>query len=321
MAKKASTSSRRGTKPASKSPKSKTAGKAKHKSASRAFSKSSGKPSFAGASRPKSGGSKGLKSGSKAGNQPANKSGQKSSAKPAQNRAPVRAAKKPTKSSTAPIAKGTKLGKGVRVTPSAAAKGLSKASGPRARQAAAAQSIDAAAQLTAQAVEFAPALTPASQPSAPQVVSQNTLLASSGPESASSGKPKKQDADRARAFAIEAARLIRDDKCEDVVVLDVRKRSSMTDFLVIGSGTSDRQMRSVLHHVEDLGGKTGNPAVRTSVDERSTWILADFVDVMVHLFEPNTRSHYDLEMMWGDCDRVSWERPDQRSRDYAGLHS
>ncbi len=156
-----------------------------------------------------------------------------------------------------------------------------------------------------------------------QVVSQNTLLASSGPESASAsgGKPKKQDADRARAFAIEAARLVRDDKCEDVVVLDVRKRSSMTDFLVIGSGTSDRQMRSVLQHVEELGGKTGNPAVRVSVDERSTWILADFVDVMVHLFEPNTRAHYDLEMLWGDCERVSWERPDQRSRDFAGLHS
>jgi ribosome-associated protein len=95
----------------------------------------------------------------------------------------------------------------------------------------------------------------------------------------------------------------------------------MTDFLVIGSGTSDRQMRSVLQHVEELGAKTGNPAVRVSVDERSTWILADFVDVMVHLFEPNTRAHYDLEMLWGDCERVSWERPDQRSRDFAGLHS
>lgn len=326
MAKKSSTSSRRGTKPASKSNASKSGGKptgraksvAKKATASRSSSKSPVKASFSGGPRSKSVSAKGLKTNS------AQKSGAKSPAKPAQKHAPVRAAKKPTKASTAPIAKGTKLGKGVRVTASAAAKGLSKASGPRAKQAAAAQAAQVAGHIDQPMVVEKVEVAETIEPSSVQVVSKNTLLASSAPEAtapAATGKPKKQDAERARAFAIEVARLIRDDKCEDVVVLDVRKRSSMTDFLVIGSGTSDRQMRSVLHHVEELGAKTGNIAVRTSVDERSTWILADFVDVMVHLFEPNTRAHYDLEMMWGDCDRVSWERPDQRSRDYAGLHS
>jgi ribosome-associated protein len=132
---------------------------------------------------------------------------------------------------------------------------------------------------------------------------------------------KKVTPDKSEAFAIDVARMIRDDKCEDVVVLDVRGRSPVTDFLVIGSGTSDRQMRSVLQHVEDYGAKTGNDVVRRSVDDRATWILADFVDVVVHLFEPNTRAHYDLEMLWGDSKRVAWERPDQVSRDYAGLNS
>jgi ribosome-associated protein len=331
MAKKVSTSSRRGVQSASKSNTSRGGGKSKPKPPARGGAKPVSKPAFAKGSRPKAGSSKGLKRNAQGGSKPAkaSKQGQRQSqnqgagSKPAQKHAPVRAAKKPTKASTAPIAKGTKLGKGVRVTASAAAKGLNKASGPRAKQAAAAQSADLAGQiktnLSAESAEVAETI----ESSSPQVVSQNTLLASSAPESASAsgGKPKKQDADRARAFAIEAARLVRDDKCEDVVVLDVRKRSSMTDFLVIGSGTSDRQMRSVLQHVEELGAKTGNPAVRVSVDERSTWILADFVDVMVHLFEPNTRAHYDLEMLWGDCERVSWERPDQRSRDFAGLHS
>jgi ribosome-associated protein len=113
-----------------------------------------------------------------------------------------------------------------------------------------------------------------------------------------------------RGFAVEAARLLSDDKCEDVVVLDVRELSQVADFIVIGSGTSERQMSSVLAHVRDLGEQMGFPSYRASTDERSTWLLADFVDVVVHVFEPNTRAHYDLEMLWGDAERLRWERDD-----------
>ena len=50
------------------------------------------------------------------------------------------------------------------------------------------------------------------------------------------------------------------------------------------------------------------------------WLLADFVDVVVHLFEPNTRSYYDLEMLWGDAERVHWSRQsDGAERNLAGL--
>lgn len=123
----------------------------------------------------------------------------------------------------------------------------------------------------------------------------------------------------AREFALGAARLCRDDHCEEVVLIDVREVSSVADYIIIGSGTSDRQMRSVLRHVEELGRSVGSPAVRTSSDERATWLIADFVDVVVHLFEPSTRSHYDLEMLWGDAPRVAWEREDQLERDRAGV--
>ncbi len=118
-----------------------------------------------------------------------------------------------------------------------------------------------------------------------------------------------------------AARLCRDDHCEDVMVLDVRALSSVADYIVIASGTSDRQMRSVLRHAEELGQSVGSPAFKTSSDDRATWLIADFVDVVVHLFEPSTRSHYDLEMLWGDAPRVAWERADQMERDRAGLAS
>ncbi len=147
-------------------------------------------------------------------------------------------------------------------------------------------------------------------------------VSNSKPEPASTSKavpPSPRDA--ARTLAIECARLVRDDKCEDVQLLDVRGLSQVTDYLIVASGTSERQMRSVLQHVDELGSKHGYSSYRSHSDDRSTWLLLDFVDVVVHLFEPNTRAHYDLETLWGDAPRVEWERPDQRPRDRAGLHA
>lgn len=131
--------------------------------------------------------------------------------------------------------------------------------------------------------------------------------------------PAKSEAPSAEEFVIEVARLLHDDKCQDVAVLDLRKISSVTDFVVIGSGTSDRQMHSVMSHIEKLGEKHGFPAFRRNSDERSTWLVSDFVDLIVHLFEPNTRAHYDLELLWGDAPRIGWERPEQATRNRAGL--
>lgn len=133
-------------------------------------------------------------------------------------------------------------------------------------------------------------------------------------------KPSTEASEKAREFAIAAARMLRDDKSQDVVVLDVRALSSVTDYIVIGNGTSDRQMRSVLKNVAELGATMGFTAFRNDCDDNSTWLLADFVDVVVHLFEPGVRAHYDLEMLWGDAERLEWERPDQQNRDRAGLH-
>ena len=122
-------------------------------------------------------------------------------------------------------------------------------------------------------------------------------------------KEKKARTDPARQFAIDAARMLHDDKCVDVLVLDVRGISPVSEYIVVGSGSSERQMRSVLSHVEDMGAERGFGAFHSSRDDRAMWLLADFVHVVVHVFEPNTRAHYDLEMLWGDAERVPWERP------------
>ena len=121
------------------------------------------------------------------------------------------------------------------------------------------------------------------------------------------------------AFAVEAARLAHDDKCGHVLVLDVTDLSQVTDYLVIASGTSDRQMATVLQHIMELGKEHGVSPFGRHTDTSSMWFLADFVDVVVHLFEPNARAHYDLEMLWGDAARIAWQRPDQIDRDHAGV--
>lgn len=162
---------------------------------------------------------------------------------------------------------------------------------------------------------------PAKTPAKAKPASRATKKAANAP-AAPAPKPKTHvPASKAEAFAIEAARLLHDDKCTDIVLLDVRGRNPMTDYLVIGSGTSDRQMRSTLQDVEEIGAKVGYAAVRSTSDDRATWLLADFMNVIVHLFEPNTRAHYDIEMMWGDAPRIPWERPGSAARDRAGLNT
>lgn len=115
------------------------------------------------------------------------------------------------------------------------------------------------------------------------------------------------DPAKMRSFAVECARLFEADKCEDVVVLDVRGRSQVAEYVIVGTGTSDRQMNSAIDDAVEVGKSYGLPAMRTNRDDRSTWLLADFVDVIAHLFEPNTRAYYDIETLWGDAPRVDWK--------------
>ena len=114
----------------------------------------------------------------------------------------------------------------------------------------------------------------------------------------------------AAGFAVDAARCLADDKCADVLVLDLRGRSQVTDYFVIGTGTSERQMRAVAQHVDQLAGERGMKVFRTNMHEPGqNWIVIDFVDVVVHLFDGAMRGYYYLELLWGDAARVDWARP------------
>jgi len=117
-----------------------------------------------------------------------------------------------------------------------------------------------------------------------------------------------EDHSNAREFAIEAARLLADRHCEDVLVLDVHGLSQVSDYVLIGTGTSDRQMKSLADELEDLAIQYGEKVFRSNRDTGVTWIVIDFIDVVAHLFEPNQRAYYDLEQLWSEAPHVPWKR-------------
>lgn len=114
-----------------------------------------------------------------------------------------------------------------------------------------------------------------------------------------------------RNFVIEAARLLKDRHCDDVSLLDVTGLSQVCDYVLIGTGTSDRQMKSLADELAELGKQYNNPAFRSDSDNSLTWIVVDFVDLVAHLFEPDQRAYYDLESLWSDAQIIQWKRTDQ----------
>jgi ribosome-associated protein len=113
----------------------------------------------------------------------------------------------------------------------------------------------------------------------------------------------------ARDFAIRAARLAVDLRADDVAVLDLRDLSPVTDYFVICSGTSDRQMRALYDALEKDGKSCGWSPFGSAGYDSTTWMLLDFVDVVVHIFSPEYRRYYDLELLWGDAPRVEGADP------------
>jgi ribosome-associated protein len=113
--------------------------------------------------------------------------------------------------------------------------------------------------------------------------------------------------DAARTFAIDTAKLLADTRCSQIVVLDVSGVSPVTDFLVIATGTSPRQMKTACDSVEEIAEPRDFRALSRSGDTTSNWTCIDFVDVVIHVFSGEARNFYDLAGMWGDAAQVAWE--------------
>jgi ribosome-associated protein len=89
-----------------------------------------------------------------------------------------------------------------------------------------------------------------------------------------------------------------DMKAEDSVTIDLTGKSSIADFMVVATGRSQRHVASVAEHVVKDVEKAGVPHVRVEGLRQGDWVLIDAGDVIVHLFRPEVREHYNLEKMW-----------------------
>lgn len=100
-----------------------------------------------------------------------------------------------------------------------------------------------------------------------------------------------------------AVRAAADKKAGDLVVLDVGDLLSITDYFVICSGTSDRQVRTIVDEVQSKLREAGTRPLRTEGEAGGGWVLIDYGEFVVHVFTEETRAYYDLERLWKDVPR------------------
>lgn len=115
---------------------------------------------------------------------------------------------------------------------------------------------------------------------------------------------KSAPANAALDFARQSAKLAAETRCHNVVLLDVSNLSPITDYFVIATGTSGRQMRTVADELIEAGKEVGYKAAHVDGYDSAAWILVDFVDVVVHVFSEEARHYYDLENLWGDAKQI-----------------
>lgn len=109
-----------------------------------------------------------------------------------------------------------------------------------------------------------------------------------------------------REWAIMAATAASDKKAEDIVVIDVAELLVVTDYFVICTGRNDRQVRTIADEVEDqLREKGGIKPIGREGSDEGKWVLLDFGDLVIHVFQPEERDFYRLEKLWSDAPRLA----------------
>jgi ribosome-associated protein len=105
-----------------------------------------------------------------------------------------------------------------------------------------------------------------------------------------------------------AAKTATDNKGADVQVLDLRGLTPLFDFFVLATGASRRQVHTIVEEVDAALRAVGDERLGVEGYDASKWVVQDYGDVVVHVFDPDTRDYYKLEELWADAKKVDWEQ-------------
>lgn len=104
-----------------------------------------------------------------------------------------------------------------------------------------------------------------------------------------------------------AARVASENKGQNIRVLDMRPITRLYDFFVLITGTSRRQIHTLSEEIDAALSRVGDSRLSIEGYEASKWVVQDYGDVVVHVFDPDARQYYSLEELWADAGQVEWE--------------
>ncbi len=119
----------------------------------------------------------------------------------------------------------------------------------------------------------------------------------------------------ARAVACTCALLADEKKGEGILVLHVGPLTSFTDYFVIATGRNERQIQAIAEAIRLRAKELDYPILGIEGEAGSGWVLIDLGDVVVHLFNPEARRLYDLELLWGEADEAGWQEAEPLGAD------
>lgn len=123
-------------------------------------------------------------------------------------------------------------------------------------------------------------------------------------------RPASPTASQAAALdlAVRCAHLADQSKARDILVLDMRGLTTLYDYLVLATGSGKRQLHALAEEIDDLMRDTGSARLGVEGYEACKWIVQDYGDVVIHLFDNVSRGFYSLEDLWADAPRMDWQR-------------
>jgi len=115
-------------------------------------------------------------------------------------------------------------------------------------------------------------------------------------------------ADPVAERAAQCAYIAEDNKARDVIILDMRKITPLYDFFILATGASRRQIHTITEEIDAYMHGHGEKRLAVEGYESSRWVVQDYGDIVVHVFDTDSREYYDLEEFWADAPRVDWKR-------------